>query len=145
MPGLFPCGAPLGLILAKSALSYERGNKDVGDKLTSLIQLTGLIIGIASFILIQFYVEHQKSYNTGFTDATDIYRINLIRGENKPQAQTPLRLATELRQNFNEIEDATRISPSSVSVKHLQGVYSERALYADANYLEFFDFQGYFL
>ena len=111
------------------------------DKLTSFIQLTGLIIGIASFILIQFYVDHQKSYNTGFTDAKDIYRINLIRGENKPQAQTPLRLATELTQNFNEIEDATRISPSSVSVKHLQGVYSERALYADANYLDFFDFE----
>ncbi|PKG82163.1 ABC transporter permease [Colwellia sp. 75C3] len=111
------------------------------DKLTSFIQLTGLIIGIASFILIQFYVDHQKSYNTAFTDAKDIYRINLIRGENKPQAQTPLRLAKELTQNFTEVEDATRISPSSVSVKHLQGVYSERALYADANYLDFFDFQ----
>lgn len=111
------------------------------DKLTSFIQLTGLIIGIASFIIIQFYVEHQKSYNTAFTDAKDIYRINLIRGENKPQAQTPLRLARELTQNFSEVEDATRISPSSVSVKHLQGVYSERALYADANYLGFFDFQ----
>jgi putative ABC transport system permease protein len=111
------------------------------DKLTSFIQLTGLIIGIASFILIQFYVDHQKSYNTAFTDAKDIYRINLIRGENKPQAQTPLRLAKELTQNFTEVEDATRISPSSVSVKHLQGVYSERALYADANYLGFFDFE----
>lgn len=111
------------------------------DKLTSFIQLTGLIIGIASFILIQLYVEHQKSYNTAFTDAKDIYRINLIRGENKPQAQTPLRLARELTQNFNEVEDATRISPASVSVKHLQSVYSERALYADANYLDFFNFQ----
>ena len=111
------------------------------DKLTSFIQLTGLIIGIASFILIQLYVDHQKSYNTAFTDAKHIYRINLIRGENKPQAQTPLRLARELTQNFSEVEDATRISPSSVSVKHLQGVYSERALYTDANYLDFFDFQ----
>ena len=111
------------------------------DKLTSFIQLTGLIIGIASFILIQLYVDHQKSYNTAFTDAKQIYRINLIRGENKPQAQTPLRLAKELTQNFSEVEDANRISPSSVSVKHLQGVYSERALYADANYLDFFDFQ----
>lgn len=111
------------------------------DKLTSFIQLTGLIIGIASFILIQFYVDHQKSYNTAFTDANDIYRINLIRGENKPQALTPLRLAKELTQNFSDVEDATRVSPSSVSVKHLQGVYSERALYADANYLDFFDFQ----
>lgn len=111
------------------------------DKLTSFIQLTGLIIGIASFILIQLYVDHQKSYNTAFTDAKDIYRVNLIRDENKPQAQTPLRLARELTQNFSEVEDATRISPSSVSVKHLQGVYSERALYADANYFDFFDFQ----
>ena len=111
------------------------------DKLTSFIQLTGLIIGIASFIIIQFYVDHQKSYNTAFTDAKDIYRINLIRGENKPQAQTPLRFAKELTQNFSEVEDATRVSPSSVSVKHLQGVYSERALYADANYLDFFDFE----
>jgi len=111
------------------------------DKVTSFIQLTGLIIGITSFILIQLYVDHQKSYNTAFTDANDIYRVNLIRGENKPQAQTPLRLARELVQNFSEIEDATRISPSSVSVKHLQSVYSERALYADENYFEFFDFQ----
>jgi len=110
------------------------------DKLTSFIQLTGLIIGIASFIIIQFYVDHQKSYNTAFTDAKDIYRINLIRGENKPQTQTPLRLSKELTQNFSEVEDATRVSPSSVSVKHLQEVYSERALYADANYFDFFDF-----
>ena len=111
------------------------------DKLTSFIQLSGLIIGVASFILIQLYVDHQNSYNTGFTDAKDIYRINLIRGANKPQAQTPLRLAKELTQNFSQVEDATRVSPSNVSVKHLQGVYSERVLYADPNYFAFFDFE----
>jgi len=111
------------------------------DKLTSFIQLTGLIIGIASFILIQLYVDHQKSYNTGFTDVKDIYRVNLIRGENVPQAQTPLRLSRELTQNFSQIEDATRVSPANVSVKHLQGVYSERVLYADPNYFTFIDFE----
>ncbi len=111
------------------------------DKLTSIIQLSGLIIGIASFILIQLYVQHQQSYNTAFTDAEDIYRINLIRGENKPQAQVPLRLSRELTQNFSQIEDATRVAPSNVSVKHLQSVYSERVLYGDENYFEFFDFQ----
>ncbi len=111
------------------------------DKLTSFIQLTGLIIGMASFILIQLYVDHQKSYNTAFTDAKDIYRINLLRGENIPQAQTPLRLSKELIQNFSQVEDATRVSPANVSIKHLQSVYSERVLYADQNYFEFFDFQ----
>ena len=76
------------------------------DKLTSFIQLSGLIIGIASFILIQFYVEHQKSYNTGFTDAKDIYRINLIRGENKPQAQTPFQTQSRLQPSrFSGVRD----------------------------------------
>jgi len=111
------------------------------DKLTSSIQLLGLIIGISSFVLIHLYVDHQKSYNTAFSDAKDIYRVNLIRGENKPQAQVPLRLAKELTQNFTEVEDATRVSPSNVSIKHQQSVYSERVLYGDVNYFSFFDFQ----
>lgn len=111
------------------------------DRLTTTIQLLGLMIGIACFVLIQLYVAHQYSVNTGFSQADDIYRINLLRGSNKPQAQTPLRLADELTQNFPQVTAATRISPSSVSVKHQQGVYSERALYVDENYFELFDFQ----
>jgi len=111
------------------------------DKLTSFIQLSGLIIGIGCFILIQLYVDHQRSYNEFFTDAKDIYRIDLIRDEAKPQAATPLRLANELTQNFKEVQDATRVSTGTVSVKQEQSMYSEFSFFADENYFEFFDFE----
>ena len=111
------------------------------DKLTSFIQLLGLMIGIACFILIQLYVDHQKSFNTQFTDAKDIYRINLIRDENKPQAVTPLRLSKELTNNFKQVKEATRVSSGGISVKHLQNVYAERGLFVDNNYFNFFDFE----
>ena len=111
------------------------------DKLTSLIQLSGLVIGIACFVLIQLYVDHQKSFNSQFTAAKEIYRINLIRDENKPQAATPLRLSKELTSNFQQISDATRVSDGGVSVKHLQNVYAEKSLFVDRNYFEFFDFE----
>ncbi len=111
------------------------------ERLTSFIQIMGLIIGISCFVLIQLYVNHQKNYNTMFTAANDIYRIDLIRDENKPQALTPLRLARELKQNFTPVQDSTRVSTSRVSIKHQQSVYSEKTHFVDANYFEFFDFE----
>ncbi|MEW6981238.1 ABC transporter permease [Colwelliaceae bacterium 6471] len=111
------------------------------DKLTSIIQLAGLVIGISCYLLIQHYVAYQKSYNTQFSNADIIYRVNLIRDENKPQALTPIRLSQELTSNFNEIEDATRISSASVSIRHNQNVYAERATFVDKNFFKFFDFQ----
>lgn len=113
----------------------------IKNKLTNAILLVGLVIGIACFIMIQLYVDHQKSVNSLFADAKEIYRINLIRDENKPQALTPLRLANELTSNFDKIKDATRISRTNVSVKQGSSVYPERALFVDENYFEFFDFQ----
>ena len=111
------------------------------DKLTSFIQLFGLVIGLACFIVIQLYVEHQKSYNQLFTDAGKTYRVKLFRDENKPQTLTPLRLAEALASNFNGIEDATRVSATSVSIKHQQQMFSERVLFVDNNYFRFFDFE----
>ncbi|NQZ80129.1 MAG: ABC transporter permease [Colwellia sp.] len=111
------------------------------DKTTSFIQLSGLVIGLACFILIQLYVDNQKSYNSQFTDAQNIYRINLIRDESKPQAQTPLKLSQELTSNFQQIDDATRVASNGISVKHSQNIYAERGLFVDKNYFSFFDFE----
>ncbi|WDD97237.1 ABC transporter permease [Thalassomonas actiniarum] len=111
------------------------------EKLITAIQLAGLAIGIACFMLIRLYVAHEQSYNQNFSQAENIYRLDLIRDQNRPQALTPLRLGDELSQNFDDILDSTRISRSRVSVKHQQGVYSERVQYVDSNYFEFFDFE----
>jgi len=111
------------------------------DKLTSSIQLLGLIIGISSFLLVQLYVDNQKSYNTQFAQAENIYRVNLTRDDRRPQAATTLALAKSLVSNFTQVDDTTRVARSTISVKHQQTVFSERVLYADNNYFEFFDFE----
>ncbi|WP_281561340.1 ABC transporter permease [Thalassomonas sp. RHCl1] len=110
------------------------------EKLITAIQLAGLAIGIACFILIRQYVAHEQSYNLSFSQAENIYRLDLIRDQNRPQALTPLRLGDELTQNFDDILASTRISRSRVTVKHQQGVYSQRVQFVDSNYFEFFDF-----
>jgi putative ABC transport system permease protein len=113
----------------------------IRDKMTTAIQLFGLIIGLACFILIQQYVNHQNSYNQQFTDAKSIYRVNLQRDDNRPQASTTLALAKTLESNFTQIDSVTRVSRSNISVKHQQSVFSERGIYADSNYFNFFDFE----
>jgi len=125
----------LNLLLIVAWRNFSR------DKLTSAIQLSGLVIGIACFILIQLYVDHQKSFNTQFTDASSIYRINLQRDDNRPQAATTLALAKSLETNYGQVEATTRLWRTNISVKHQQNVFSERALFVDSNYFELFDFE----
>ncbi|KNC65222.1 ABC transporter permease, partial [Pseudoalteromonas rubra] len=110
------------------------------SKRTTVIQLLSLIIGLTCFMLIQLYVAHQHSFNSHFKDADNIYRINLLRDDNRPQTLTPLRLAEELTSNFPEIADTTRISVSTISVRNSSGVFSERALFVDENFFSFFDY-----
>ena len=111
------------------------------DKLTSVIQLSGLAIGLACFVLIQLYVDHQRSFNKQFSSANHIYRVDLQRDDNRPQAATTLALAQSLTSNYQQVEDATRLWRTNISVKHQQDVYSERALFADPNFFSFFDFE----
>lgn len=125
----------LSLFLSSALRNFNR------DKTTTGIQIVGLVIGIACFLIIQKYVAFQYSFNTQFTDAESTYRIDLIRDSNRPQTLTPLRLAEELKTNFSEVLDVTRISATSVSVKHGASVYSERPVFVDANYFSFFDFE----
>ncbi|QPB83390.1 FtsX-like permease family protein [Pseudoalteromonas rubra] len=110
------------------------------SKRTTVIQLLSLIIGLTCFMLIQLYVAHQHSFNSHFKDADNIYRINLLRDDNRPQTLTPLRLAEELTSNFPEITDTTRISVSTISVRNSSGVFAERALFVDENFFSFFDY-----
>ncbi len=47
-------------------------------KLYSFINITGLVIGLTSFILIMLYVQNQYSYDSFNKKADRIYRVNKI-------------------------------------------------------------------
>lgn len=82
------------------------------QKAYSLINLVGLSVGIASFVIILVYVQHEFSYDKFFENSDRIYRVGLkynIDGIEFYSALDPVPLAEGLKQEFPEIEALTRL------------------------------------
>jgi len=81
-------------------------------KAYSIISLAGLSIGIASFVLILIYVQHELSFDTFFKKSERLYRVGLnydIDGIQYYSCLDPVPLANGLKQDFSEIECVTRL------------------------------------
>jgi putative ABC transport system permease protein len=80
------------------------------NKIFSLINVAGLGLGIAVFILILEYVSFEKSYNLFHQNAGRIYRVLLQHNDGKSDDFVPSAVATSLKQQFNEVQAACRIA-----------------------------------
>ncbi|TFF40844.1 ABC transporter permease [Mucilaginibacter psychrotolerans] len=90
-------------IAAKSLLK----NRNV-----TLINIFGLALGLATCLLIIFYVVDELSYDRFNTNANRIYRVNTdinFGGNASSYAIGPPPLATEAAKNIPEVEKATRL------------------------------------
>jgi putative ABC transport system permease protein len=77
----------------------------------SIINILGLSIGMASFVLISLFVQYEMSYDSYHQKAKRIYRIakeDAITGNRS--AITPNPMAPELAQEIPEIIHAVRIN-----------------------------------
>lgn len=74
------------------------------NKTYSLLNILGLAIGIAAFLMISIYVSFELSYDRYHKNAGRIFAV--ISGD---QAVTPVPLAPALMEEFPEIESATRL------------------------------------
>ncbi|GAB2699108.1 ABC transporter permease [Mucilaginibacter koreensis] len=93
----------------KTALRNLQKNKGF-----TLINIFGLALGLATFLLIVLYVVDELSYDRYNTNAGRIYRVNedLKLGENRVHyaaAMPPL--AKVMKTDFPQVEDAVRIKP----------------------------------
>ncbi len=83
----------------------------VKNKLYSFLNISGLAIGIASCLLIIFYVLDELSYDQFHQEAHSVYRINTYWG-NDPQssiyATTPPPLYSIIKQEVPEVEAVAR-------------------------------------
>ena len=70
----------------------------------SLLNIMGLAVGMAAFILISLYVQYELSFDKHHANADRIYRV--IR---EGRAFTPAALGPELRAKIPEVESVTRI------------------------------------
>jgi putative ABC transport system permease protein len=111
-------------------------------KLYSLINITGLSIGIACCIFIFLYVRLETSYDKYNVNAHRIYRLTEVlhmpKGDNARAVTSPP-MAVALQANFPEIEKAVRINFSARNISNKERKFNDtRIIYADSTFFEIF-------
>src|ERR1700744_585311 len=109
------------------------------------INVLGLTLGIATCLLIVFYVLDELSYDRFNEKADRIYRVNndiKFGGNENSYAVAPSPAAMALKADFPEIEQATRvISGGGLLVrKGGQFLQENHVLYADSTLFSVFSF-----
>jgi len=111
-----------------------------------LLNLTGLTIGLTSFLLITLYVLHELSYDRFHKNYENIYRIKVkgvMAGATLNQAITAAPMAKTLLADYPEIEHAVRINRSGAwLVKYGDTRFNEDGvLFADSSFFSVFNFK----
>ncbi|MFQ3213429.1 MAG: putative ABC transport system permease protein [Marivirga sp.] len=119
----------------------------IKNKLYSIINITGLSIGVACSMLIFLYVSNELSYDQFHENADNIYRASREgkMGDNEFRFPfTPAPLATALLEEVPEIDKAVRLrSEGSFLVKSPemeQSFQENQVLFADSGFFELFSF-----
>lgn len=79
------------------------------NKVFTLINLLGLIVGFSSSLLIYLFIQDEMSYDRALPKSDRIYRINWLNDE--PQTRTPHPMAQAMATDWPEVESAVSISP----------------------------------
>jgi putative ABC transport system permease protein len=92
------------------------------NKTFSFINITGLSIGIAAFLLIVYYLRFEYSFDTFNANKDRIYRVPMVISEKngKPQtfAFTFPALAPAMKKDFPEVEEVVRFRKRWGVVRH---------------------------
>ncbi len=111
----------------------------------SIINISGLTIGITCSLLIVLYIQDELSYDKFHTDASRIYRLGFtgkLEGRDFTSAQTGTPVAKALRQ-IPGIESTVRLASwATFPVRYEHKAFTEdKMLLADSNFFKFFDFK----
>ncbi|MDN5205490.1 ABC transporter permease [Fulvivirgaceae bacterium BMA10] len=111
-----------------------------------LLNISGLAIGIASFILISLYLVNELSYDRFHANFENTYRVQTkgnINGQIVDWATSNPPLAKTLLNEYPETARATRIrrSGSWFISREDQKFYEDGVLFADSTFFQVFDFK----
>lgn len=114
-------------------------------KSVSVINITGLAIGITCCILILLWVQDELSFNQFHENADNIYRINKkyqLGNETGYNLSTPFALARSVKENYAEVKDATNFYRQRALVKSGDKSFTEsRVCFTDSSFFNMFSFQ----
>lgn len=121
----------------------------VRNRVSSMINIGGLAIGLACVIFISLYIKDELSYDRFFNNADRIFRVNtheLMANSEFTAGQTPPAVGPALVNNIPEIESYTRIYKPGDQVIHFvrngqKGSLTEKNLLSvDSNFLQVFSY-----
>jgi putative ABC transport system permease protein len=116
------------------------------NKTYSIINITGLAIGLACCILISLYIYQELSYDSFFNSADRIYRVSTVtkspEGFEK-SAQTSMPIGPALASGYQEIQNWTRIYfEDNILIKYQDNKFLEDNLvFADSTFFKVFSFK----
>lgn len=112
----------------------------------ALINIVGLAVGMACFLLILFYVQDESSYDKFHKDYQSIYRITETTysdGSETKQASTFSAIGPALKNDFPELAAFSRIYIEELPVSNgpSKKFQEPNFAYADSTFWEVFDFE----
>lgn len=112
------------------------------DKLNSLINITGLILGLGIVTVIVIFVLNELCYNSSFLNSKNIYRVlNYSSAFNNIWANTPFIIGETLPKEFEEVEKCVHTyNIGNVEIKKDNDFVSEPKMFCTES--SFFDVFG---
>jgi putative ABC transport system permease protein len=119
-------------------LAYRNITK---DKAYSIINISGLAIGLASSILILLWVQNELSYDKFHENAGQIYRIACDCGDSKTVG-TPAGMPAGLKAEMPVIKNTVRIKPANTTLLEAgnKKFEEDNLFYADESFMDVFSF-----
>ncbi len=114
-------------------------------KANTLMNVLGISIGLACFMLISLYVKQEVTYDGFHSKKDDIYRawVKEIYTDGRVfwDIATPLPLGPTLGENIPEVEEFVQISSRPTLVGRGEGRIADQLDIVTSNFFEVFDFQ----
>ena len=115
----------------------------VKHRLFSALNILGLAVGMAVFLVLTIAVHFENSYDRWIPDAEQTYRVSgAMRMTGRPEeviAVIPGPVLPMLRTDFGQIEAGVRMTNTSLAVRRGQQSDYEEATFADASFFDVFD------
>lgn len=118
------------------------------NKTASLINISGLAIGLAACLMLLLYVSYEWNYDKGFKNAARIHQVmfNFYDADKSIRAtgdQSPNTIAGTLKEEMPEVEHISRILwPVKRLLANGKNSFKVEGRYADPDILKIFDFQA---
>jgi len=118
----------------------------IKDRLFSVLNISGLAIGMSASIMILFYINFERSYDRFHKGYDNIYRLRVERTSESGEA---IRFASccppaglRIRELYPEVEKVARILRYTGTISFETTMFVEdRLFFAESEFLEMFDFE----